>query len=216
MADIGLIDAVFNLTCFNIGDRLGNIHGNGAALGVGHQALRSENAADTANNAHHIRGCDANIESKPVFGLDLLYHILIAYEICAGLEGFASLIALCEYENADGLAGAVGQNDCTANLLICVTGVNAEADMSFNGLIKLRLGGGDDDFDAIFGIVEPLPIDHFCTFDILFAMLHIQYLAYQSTTTTPMLRAVPAIMLIAASMLAALRSGILSSAISLI
>ena len=216
VADIGLINTILNLTGFNIGNSLGNIHGNGAALGVGHQALRAEDTTDAADNAHHIGGCYADIESKPVFGLDLLYHILITYEISACFECFASLIALCEDENADGLTGAVGQNDCAADLLICVTGVNTEADMGFDGLVKLCLTGGDDDFETLFGIVQLLLIEKLYAFVILLAMLHNQYLASQSTTTTPMLRAVPAIMLIAVSRLAALRSGILSSAISLI
>ena len=216
MADVGLIDTIFNLTGFNIGDCLGNIHGDGSALGVRHQALRTKNTTDTTDNAHHIGGSYADIESKPVLGLDLLDHILIAYEISACFECFTSLITLCKDENANGLAGTVGENDCAADLLVSVTGVNAQTDMSFNGFVELSLSGGENDFDTLFGIIKLLSVDSLHAFSILLAMLHIRYLAYQSTTTTPMLRAVPAIMLIAASRLAALRSGILSSAISLI
>ena len=34
--DSGLIETVFNLTCFNFLDGLFNVHGNGTRLGVGH------------------------------------------------------------------------------------------------------------------------------------------------------------------------------------
>ena len=133
VADVGLIDTIFNLTGFNIGDCLGNIHGDGSALGVRHQALRTKNTTDTTDNAHHIGGSYADIESKPVLGLDLLDHILIAYEISACFECFTSLITLCKDENANGLAGTVGENHCAAALLLTATEGNAQKDMGHQG-----------------------------------------------------------------------------------
>ena len=62
-------------------------------------------------------------------------------------------------------------------------------------------------------IVLLLRFDALLAFGILFAVFHI-LVPPQSPTMTPMLRAVPATMDIAASTLPALRSGILSSAIS--
>lgn len=167
VADVGLINAVFNFTCFDIGDCLCNIHGDGAALGVGHQALRAENAADSTDNAHHIGSCNADIKTEPVFGLNLFDHIFIADEIRARFLCFASLVALCKNENANNLTGAVGQNDCAANLLVCVTGVNAQTDMRFNGFVELCLCGGKDYGNTLFGIIELLIVERLCAFDIL-------------------------------------------------
>ena len=172
VADVGLINTILDLTGFDIGNGLSHVHGNGAALGVRHQALGAEHTTDAADNAHHIGGGYADVETEPVLGLDLLDQILIAYEIGAGFLSLTGLIALGKNQNADYAAGAVGQYDCAANLLISVTGVNAQADVSLDGLIKLGLGGGQNGLDTLGGIVKLLLVDILNAFVILLTVLH--------------------------------------------
>ena len=110
MSDSGLINTIFNLTSFDFLDGLGDIHGNGASLGVGHQALGAQQTGDAADGTHHIGGRNADVKTEPVFALDLGNQIGIADEVSASSLGFFSLGALGEHQNANLLAGAVGQN----------------------------------------------------------------------------------------------------------
>ena len=175
MNDGGLVYAIFNLTGFDIVYGLGHVHGNGAALGVRHQALGSQYTSYTADGAHHVRRSYANVESEPVLGLDLLYQVIVAHEIGAGGLGFLSLVALGENQHADGLAGTVRQNHGAADLLVGVAGVYAQADRGFDGLVKLGLGGGEHRLNAFAGIVKLLLFDQLYAVLILLAMLHILY-----------------------------------------
>ena len=59
----------------------------------------------------------------------------------AGCLGLVRLVALGEHQDADGLAGAVGQNDGAADLLVSVTGVNAQLDVQLDGLVELGGSG---------------------------------------------------------------------------
>ena len=66
------------------------------------------------------------------FLLDLFNELHAAGVISACCEGFVELRVLGEHENLAGLAGAVRENDRAADLLVSVTGVNAELDVDFN------------------------------------------------------------------------------------
>ena len=228
MDDGGLIDAVLNLTSLGLGDGLGHVHGDGAGLGVRHEALGAEHAAQTADQTHHIRGGDTNVKSEPA-ALNLGDHVLSAHEIGASGGRFLGLGALGDHEDGLGFAGAVGQNDGAANLLIGVTGINAQTDGDLDGLVELGLGGLLYQRNGLFGIIQLGTIDQLDAVAIFLSGLHVNILPVvqsalcpptvlvflrQSSTITPMERAVPATMLMAASMEAAFRSGILSSAIS--
>ena len=75
-----------------------------------------------------------------------------------------------------------------------------------------RLNGLADKLKSLCGIVKLCSFYNFCGILVILTSEHCVALL-QSITSTPMLRAVPATMLIAVSREAALRSGILSSAI---
>ena len=64
-----------------------------------------------------------------------------ADEIGAGLFGCIGLVVLGEDQDSAGLAGAVGQDDGAADLLVGVTGVDAELDVDFHGLIEFCRSG---------------------------------------------------------------------------
>ena len=66
---------------------------------------------------------------------------MLADVVGAGLAGSVRLVALGEDENACGLAGAVGQDDGAADLLVGVTGVDAQLDVQLDGLVELGGSG---------------------------------------------------------------------------
>ena len=130
----------------------------------------------------------------------------------AGRAGSVGLVALGEHQDAGGLAGAVGQHDGAADLLVSVTGVNTQLHMQLDGLIKLSGSGLADELQTFLGIIQCSLVDLLGDLLIFLTSKHTLHPPY-SPTTTPMERAVPAIMLIAASREAAFRSRIFSSAI---
>ncbi len=103
----------------------------------------------------------------------------------------------------------MGKNNGAANLLVGVTGVNAETNVKLNCLVKFCLGSANYDIKSICRLVKICFFNELCAFFIIFS----SNIVYASSTVMPMLRAVPAIMLIAASRLPAFRSFIFVSAI---
>ena len=79
-------------------------------------------------------GGDDHVEVEPVLLLDLLGQIGLAHVIGAGLLGCVGLVALGEDQHAGHLAGAVGEHDGAADLLVSVTGVNAQLHVELYGL----------------------------------------------------------------------------------
>ena len=82
-----------------------------------------------------------------------------------------SLVELCvlrENEDLAGLAGAVRKNDGAADLLISVTGVNAELDMNFDSLVELCLRGLDDQIHGVGDFVLHAAVDQLRAVDVLF------------------------------------------------
>ena len=122
--DVGLVETVFNLTGFCFGDSLCNIRGNGARLGVRHEAFRAEYLTQTTDHTHHVRGSNDHVEIKPVFVLDLLDVILCADVIRACLFGCLGFVALGENKGTDGFAGTVGKYNGAADLLVCMARVD--------------------------------------------------------------------------------------------
>ena len=112
-------------------------------------SLRTEHLTETADNTHHVRGSDDDVEVEPVFLLDLLDEVHLADIVSAGSLGSLSLVALGEDENADVLAGAVGEDDGAADLLVSVTGVDAQLDVQLDGLVELRGSGLADQAEAL-------------------------------------------------------------------
>ena len=159
MDDVGLVQTVLDLTGLGLLNGLGHIGGHGAGLGRGHQTLGAQHLTETANHTHHVGAGDDHVEIKPVFLLDLLHHVHIAHIVSAGLTGSVSLVALGEHQHADSLAGAVGQHDGAANLLVSVTGVNAQLHVELDGLVELGLGGLADEVHALSGFILSALID---------------------------------------------------------
>ena len=133
------VGAVLDAAGLELADHLGDVHGDGAELGVGHETTGAEDLAEAADLAHHVGGGDGGVEVQ-LASLDLGHEVIGADDVGASGLGLAGLLTLGEDGDADGLAGAVGQGDGAADVLVGLTGVNAQADGDLDGLVKL--GGG--------------------------------------------------------------------------
>ena len=170
--DVGLVQTVLNLTSLSIVDSLLDVGGDGAGLGRGHQTLGAKDLTQTTDGTHHVGGSDNGIELEPVFLLDLLNQIHAASVICAGFLCLVNALGLAENENADGLTGAVGQNDSAADLLVSVTAVNTELYVQLDGLVELCLACGANQGQCLHGIIECLLINELGALFIILTSKH--------------------------------------------
>ena len=155
MADAVAVGAVLDLAALELGDSLGDVHGDGAQLGVGHHAAGAQDLAQAADLGHHVRGGDSGVEVDLAL-LDLCDQVVRTNNLSAGSAGLVGLGALGEDGDADGLAGAVGQGDGTADLLVCLAGVDTQAEVGLDGLIVVCEGDLLSQLDSGHGGVQVL------------------------------------------------------------
>jgi len=170
--DVGLVETVLDLTCLSIGNSLSNIGGNGTCLGVRHKSTGSEDLTETAYNAHHVGGCDNNVEIHPVFLHDLVNEIHTAYELSACTLSSLELILLAEYKDSNALTCTVGEYNCASYLLISVTGVNAQTDMSLDSFVKFCLSALSCEIESLRSIIKLSSVNYLSGVNILLAMFH--------------------------------------------
>jgi hypothetical protein len=108
--DRGAVGAVLHLAGLGLIHRFGDIDGDRADLGVGHLARRAEDPAQAADDRHHVRRGDGDVEVVEAL-LDLLGQVLAADDVGSGLLGLTRLVALGEHGDLDLLAQAVGERD---------------------------------------------------------------------------------------------------------
>src|SRR5438477_1460103 len=133
-----------------------------------------------------------------------------AHRVRAGLLRLARLVALGEHRHAHRLAEPVRQHDGPAHHLIGVLGIDAQADGDVHRLVEFLLGGLAHQRAGLVDAVALVPIDQLRRFLVLLSVAgHLQ----RSSTSTPIERAVPAMLFIAASNDPAVMSDILVLAI---
>ena len=170
MADAKTIGAVLDAAGLELLYHLGDVVGHGTQLGVGHQATRTEHAAKTADLAHLIGSGDGGVKIE-VAGIDHVGQLLSTDDVSTCLLSLAGLLALGEDGDTDTLARAVRQGDGAANLLICLAGVDAQAEVGLDRLVK---GGGVDVLDqggSVHWCVELASLDLCRCLAILLAVL---------------------------------------------
>ena len=109
-------------------------------LRVGHETAGAEDLAETADLAHLIGRGHSGVEVE-LAGLNLLHELVGAHDVGTGLLGGLGSGALGEDGHADGLAGAVGQAHGAAQLLVGLTGIDAQAEVAGHRLVEV--GHGD-------------------------------------------------------------------------
>ena len=171
MDDVLLVQTVLDLTSLGLGNCLAQIGSDSAGLGVGHQAAGTQHLTETANAAHHVGGGDDDVEVHEAAG-DLCDQLIITDNISAGCLSSSGSSALSDGADADGLAGAVGQDDSAADLLVSVAAINAQTDVQLDGLVELGGSGLASQLQSLVHIVQLSRIDLLCSVDIVLAMFH--------------------------------------------
>src|SRR4051812_21668187 len=180
------VGSVFDLAGLGLLDGLADVHRHGADLRVGHLALRAQDAAEAADDGHHVRRRDRDVEVGEALVLDALGEIVGADVVRSGLLGLARLIALGEDGDLDVLAEPVRQRDGATQLLVRVADVEPGADVHLDRLVELRALGLLDEADRLGRGVLALAVDLGTGLRICLAVL-----GHYATTSTPIERAVP-------------------------
>src|ERR1700720_2564331 len=207
--DAGLVDAVGHLPGLGVLHRGRDIRRHRADLRIRHQAARPQDLAELADHAHGVGAGDHAIEVD-LAGLHLGRQILQPDDVRAG--GLRQLLVLAgsEHRPPHRLARAMRHHGRAAHLLVGLAGVDAE----IHGRIHRfgELGGGEflhqlqRLLHRILLARSELGLPGLDTFR--------DGHAQTPSTSTPMLRALPAIVRTAASRSAAVRSGCFILAIS--
>ncbi len=93
-----------------------------------------------------------------------------------GCTSLVFLLRLADCEHADGLARAVRQDDSTADLLVCMTAVNAQLYVDFNGFVELCCTSLDTEVKRFLRIIKAAAVDELCAIDILFYRVSFMFL----------------------------------------
>ena len=175
MDDVGLVETILDLTGLSFGNSLGNIGGNGACLGAGHKSAGAEDFTETADETHHVGRCDSNVEIHKAFALDPCDKILSTDYFCAGGYCCVCVCTLSENGDSDGTAGSVGKDDCAADLLVSVTGVNAQTDVNFNSLVKFSGCALNGKLKCLGRLIESGLVDELGAFIIFLSVFHVNF-----------------------------------------
>src|SRR5579875_1900303 len=209
MHDGGAVGAVLDLARLGLLDGFAHVHRDGADFRVRHLAGGSEDAPELTDDAHQIRRRDRDVEVVEA----LLYafrEVLRADDVGARLLGLARLVALREHGDLDVLAEPVGQRDRAAQLLVGVAHVQAGAHVHLHALVELRAREAAHERDRLRRLVLALAIDLLHVLAVTAAVVD----GHQDATSTPIDRAVPAMIFAACSTSFALRSSSLRCTIS--
>ena len=182
-----LVHTEIDLAALGFLNGSGGVVGDGARLGVGHEAAGAENSGALADFLHRFNGGDGDVEIAPTFLGDLLDQIGHTDVVGTGLTGRFGRVTAGEHGDLYGLAGTVGELNRTANGGIALREILAEVEINVDSLVELRTGVCLDELDGLLdgnGLLGRLLESG----AILLTVLH-------STTSIPMLRAVPTIIL---------------------
>src|SRR5438105_2373938 len=206
--DAALVHPEFDLARLQFLDRPSHVHGHGARLRVRHEPPGPEHLAERPELAHHVRRGTRHVgvEPSPLAPLDVLHADVVR----TGRLALLRLLALGDHQHPDLLPGAVGEAHGAAHHLVGVLGIDPEAHRDIDRLVEF---GVRRRFHLVHGLARGVQLAGLERRDGGAIVLAVR--AHQSTTSSPMERAVPATIFIAASMSVAFRSGSLISAIFL-
>src|SRR5690606_27240598 len=165
------VDAELDLAALDVGDRLGHVHGDRAGLRVGHEAARTEDAAQATDLAHHVGGGHDRVEVEEAL-LDPLDQVVVAHVVGACGPGLLGTLTGSEDQDPGGLAGAVGQVDGAAHHLVGLTRVDTQPHSDLDGRVELDGAGLLGQPDSFGGRVEPSAVDLLSRLAVALAALH--------------------------------------------
>ena len=74
----GRVGTILDTSGLEFGDDLGDVHGVGSELRVGHQTARAEYPTQPSYDTHHVGSRNHAVEFEPTLVLDLLGQIVAA------------------------------------------------------------------------------------------------------------------------------------------
>ena len=137
--DTVLVNLEVDLTLLNLLDSLGYVDGHSAALGVRHEATRTEYTAEGTDLTHDSGLGDDDINVGPS-ALDFLNILIEANIVGSGGLGGCLCVRVAEHEHAHLLAGTIGECYHATYHLVSLTGVYAETYIHVERSIKLGEG----------------------------------------------------------------------------
>ena len=152
------IGAVLELAALHVADGLADVEGHRAGLRVRHLPARAEDPSELADDTHHVRCGDGDVEVVESL-LDLRGEVCRADDVSTGLFGLFGLLALCEHGDAHGLAGAVRKHQRPAELLVGVADVETEAEVRLHCLVEGRALEALQELERLDGRVLSLAVD---------------------------------------------------------
>ena len=171
-----------------------HVVGHGSGARVRHQTSRTQNPTQRSDDAHVVRRGHGGVEVQPATA-DSLGQLVGADLIRARVTRFLRPVAAGEHDDALLLAGAIRQRHGTAHLLVRVGGINAQVGVKLHGLIELRRRQTQQHVYSVAQRVLSRAVHARPSLPIPPTMSRHAY----SSTSMPMLRAVPATIFIAAS-----------------
>ena len=133
--DAGRVVAEFDLSGLVLLYDFGHIGRHGAGTRRRHQTPRTEDIAEWSDEPHHVRGRDAGVEVDPT-SLDLAQFFL-THDVGSGVFGRRHYVALGEHHDPLRPADSVRQHERTADDLIGLLRIDAQADGDLDGLVEL-------------------------------------------------------------------------------
>ncbi len=180
MADAIAVGAILNAASLKLRNHLGNVHSNGAELGVRHQATGTKDLTNTANLGHHGGESDSSVEVNLAL-LDVGNQLVGTNNVGTGLTSLVSLSTLSKHSNTNSLAGAVRQGDGTADVLVGLTSIDAQTEVSLNSLVKVSASDFLSQLHSLCGRVELSAVDLLRSGAVLLTVLcHINYLLWSN------------------------------------
>src|SRR5205085_550685 len=178
---------------------------HGSRFRVRHQAPGTQDASGLSDRGHQVGSGDGGVEVDRSLQ-DVLDEVLSPDDVGSRLPGLARLFAGREGADANRASGAVRKRDRSADHLVGLPRVDAEVERELHRFVELRLRERLQELHRFAGEVLLVRLDRLGG--------GLVTLAAHRRTSIPMLRAVPEMILAAASTSFALRSAILRSAIS--
>src|SRR5690625_1534763 len=132
-----LINAEFDLSALDVFHRFADIHGDGPAPGVGHQAAGAEHLTQAADLAHEIGRCYRGVEIGETT-LNLFNQFIGTNKIGSGSLSRCCILAGGEDQDPSGLTSSVRKVYGAANHLVRLTGVHTESEDNLNRAVVFR------------------------------------------------------------------------------
>src|SRR3954447_3670733 len=132
------VGSVLDLATFELSNRPADILSDRARLGVRHQPARPEHTTQAADERHHVRRGDGQVEIHVAL-LDCFGQIVGTDDVGSGVTGLLRSLAGCEHGDADVLTGSFRQRNSATDHLIGLARVYAQPDGDIDTLVERRL-----------------------------------------------------------------------------